>query len=99
MPSDVAIPDHAQHVSPTDTALVAVSVKGTPMTIPDYIISQTIAWEHQANQQRATPDPGLPTPRRRQSETSDRLARFRRQLADTLHSIANRIEQEPAGSR
>ncbi len=69
------------------------------MTIPDYIISRTIAEEHQLNQFSITPDPDLPDPRPREESPNGRLANMRRQLGVALHTLAERIEPEPAGSR
>ena len=69
------------------------------MTVPDYIVSQTIAIDHRARLQRIMPDTDLPDRRPRTLAASGRHTTFRRQLANLLHLIANRIEQVPVGSR
>ena len=69
------------------------------MTVPDYIISRTIAAEHEANQLRNRRDCDVPKPRPRRPKTTDRLTGIRRQLGTALHAIASRIDREPAGSR
>jgi hypothetical protein len=69
------------------------------MSIPDYIISRTIAEEQQLNQFRTTPDADLPHPRPREESPHGRLATMRRQLGAAMRILAARIEPEPAGSR
>ncbi|MDQ4044913.1 MAG: hypothetical protein M3173_05635 [Chloroflexota bacterium] len=69
------------------------------MSIPDYIISRTIAEEYQLNQFRTHPDPNLPDPRAREESPNGHLANMRRQISTALHTLAERIEPEPASSR
>jgi hypothetical protein len=65
------------------------------MTVPDYIISRTIAAEHRQRQLRDTPDTDLPEPRPRSAKSSDRITIVRRQMSAALHSVADRIEPQP----
>jgi hypothetical protein len=65
------------------------------MTVPDYIISQTIVVEHQRRERRHTANPGLPEARPRTKASSERLATLRRQMSLMLRVAADRIEPPP----
>jgi hypothetical protein len=67
----------------------------TSMSIPDYIISRTIAEERQQRQAQNTPTTDLPEPRPRSGNVSDRFAAPRRWMSASLHTVADRIAPQP----
>ncbi|HEV2128238.1 MAG TPA: hypothetical protein VGR22_06440 [Thermomicrobiales bacterium] len=65
------------------------------MTVPDYIISRTIAVEHQQRQSRHTSYDDLPEPRPRSKAMNEAFPALRRQIGFLLRVAADRIEPEP----